>query len=111
MMITAEEQTGDVILIHLNGRLDASSAATAEQEIFALLERHSRVVVDFSALEYISSAGLRVLLLVAKKIQGRAGVLLLASMHPAVQEVFDISGFSAIFKIFPDVTGALRQIQ
>ena len=111
MVITAEELAENLILIHVNGRLDAASASTAEQEILALLEHHSLVVIDFAALEYISSAGLRVLLLAAKMMQSRAGTLLLASMCPVVREIFDISGFSAIFKIFPDATAALRQIQ
>ncbi len=66
----------------------------------------STIVVDFSSVDFVSSAGLRVLLATAKKI-GTSGSLRLFGLNPSVREVFDVSGFSTIFAIFDDEPSAL----
>jgi anti-anti-sigma factor len=63
--------------------------------------------VDFSSLDYISSAGLRVLLGVAKKVGAKGGALRTFGLNQTVREVFDISGFSAILPVFPSESDAL----
>ncbi|WP_176015141.1 STAS domain-containing protein [Victivallis sp. Marseille-Q1083] len=88
-------------LLCITGRLDAATAGEGERQITELTANTSRLLVDMAGLEYISSAGLRVLLIVAKKMGQRGGRLALCALTPGVKEVFDISGFSSIFKIFP----------
>ena len=67
----------------------------------------SRILIDFEALEYISSAGLRVLLATAKKLKSAGGDLKICSLNDTVQEVFDISGFSSILTVSANPEEAL----
>lgn len=100
MKITQNEING-IINIEISGRLDAVSAVEADKEFNTILEANkSKLLIDLKGLEYISSAGLRVLLVVAKRIQQKGGKVTLCSLVENVKEVFEISGFSSIFKIF-----------
>ena len=67
-----------------------------------------KLLIDFTALDYISSAGLRVLLATAKRLSGAKGALRLFGLNETVREVFDISGFSTIFAVFATEADALR---
>ena len=84
----------------LTGRLDGLSAAGHQQALLALLAGEVRsITVDMARLDYISSAGLRVLLVVAKAALARGGGVVLRSPGPAVLEVLTISGFDSILGI------------
>ena len=94
----------DIVNVKVAGRLDASTSIEAQKDLESVLEAEStRLLIDLSELEYISSAGLRVLLVVAKKMQQKGGKIVLSTLTPNVKEVFEISGFSSIFKIFDSV--------
>lgn len=100
MNITQQQQDG-IVTLNIAGRLDAVSALEADKEFGKVLDAgHDRLLIDLSELDYISSAGLRVLLVVAKRIQQNGGKVVLSELTPNVREVFEISGFSSIFKIF-----------
>ena len=108
----AQEQAGDVVIAKLTGRLDSGSAQPAEESLTQLLAGGTpHIVVDLSNLEYISSAGLRVLLVVAKKIQQAQGKLVLFGLVPNVREVFSISGFDKIFSIRDDAESAVAAVR
>jgi stage II sporulation protein AA (anti-sigma F factor antagonist) len=66
-------------------------------------------VLDFAGLDYISSAGLRMVLVVAKRLKQESGLLVLCGMQPHVHEVFDISGFLAILNVEPTRSEALAR--
>lgn len=84
----------------LSGRLDGFTAATHEIELKALLAGDaSTVTIDLSALEYVSSAGLRVLLMTAKLAKAKGGAVVLSSPSTVVLDVLKISGFDKIFEI------------
>jgi len=103
-------QTADeVVTFTVSGRLDAATSVEADKQFGEVIAAGNvKLLFDLSKLEYISSAGLRVLLVVAKKIQQKGGMIALAALTPNVKEVFEISGFSAIFKIFPGDPEALE---
>ncbi|WP_127582956.1 STAS domain-containing protein [Paenibacillus koleovorans] len=88
-------------IISLNGRLDGT---TFNQVETALLEQIAhgelKLVLDCSQLSYISSAGLRVLLVAAKKMKAAKGSMSLSGLNENVKEVFEVSGFSSIFTIY-----------
>jgi anti-sigma B factor antagonist len=108
MEITSN-QHGEVTVVGLAGRFDAQSAGEAEAAFNQALEEGSHnLVVDMSGVEYISSAGLRVLLSTAKKLSASGGKLVLAGLKPYVQEVFEVAGFTAIFQIYPDLDAGLK---
>ena len=106
MKITQQAQDG-IINLAIAGRLDAVSAIEADKEFAKVLDAgNDRLLIELSQLEYISSAGLRVLLVVAKRIQQKGGKVVLCALVPNDKEVFEISGFSSIFKIFDTVEDA-----
>ena len=99
---------GEVEVVALNGRFDAQSASDADKALAGLLDGTSRnILIDMEGVEYISSAGLRVLLASAKKSGATGGKLVLSGLRPYVREVFEVAGFSTIFNIQPDQAAAL----
>jgi anti-sigma B factor antagonist len=101
-MDITEEKRGDVRIIGLRGRLDASSSPGVEQRLLCLIDQgERRLVLDFSELNYISSIGMRALIATAKSLQKTKGRLALAALNNHVQEIFRIAGFTSIFSIYP----------
>ncbi|HEX3863586.1 MAG TPA: STAS domain-containing protein [Stellaceae bacterium] len=108
----AQEQVGDVLVVKLTGRLDSSTAQPAEESFTRALGSGSpHIAIDMSKLDYISSAGLRVLLVVAKKVQQAKGKVVLFALVPNVREVFSISGFDKIFAIQSDAGAAVAAVR
>lgn len=104
----AQEQAGDVVIVKLSGRLDSGTAQPAEESFARVLGSGTpHLAIDMSKLDYISSAGLRVLLVVAKKVQQAKGKVVLFALVPNVREVFSISGFDKIFSIQTDAEAAV----
>ena len=102
------KKTNEVTVLAFEGRLDTQTAPDAQQQLTRLIEAvEKRFIVDFEKLDYISSAGLRVLLVAAKQLKGIDGELRICSLNEVVGEVFDISGFTTIFKIFGSEPEAL----
>lgn len=107
----AQEQAGDVVVVKLSGRLDSSTAQPAEENFMRVLASGPlHLAIDMSKLDYISSAGLRVLLVVAKKVQQAKGKVVLFGLVHNVREVFAISGFDRIFAIQPDIEAAVAAV-
>lgn len=99
---------GEVMVVAIGGRLDGSGAPEVEAHCRGLLERGDvRMVLDLAEVEYISSAGLRSLLVVAKQIKSAGGVLALCCLSPMVREVMSISGFDKILTLTSDRETAL----
>lgn len=98
-------------LVNLKGRMDAQMAADFDQAFAKLLqEGGNKFVLDMSGLEYISSAGLRSILSVYKKVQGAGGKFLLCGLGGVVKEVFEISGFASIFQVCDNAATALAKL-
>jgi len=97
-MTINKEKNGNELTIHLEGRLDTVTAPELEKELTAEMGGADAVTLDFGKLEYISSAGLRVLLS-AHKVMSRKGGLKIAGANEIVREVFDVTGFSDILNI------------
>ncbi len=105
------ETHGDFRVLKLNGRLDTETSADFELAAHDLTSAgERRFVVDMGGISYVSSAGLRVLLALAKEVNsGSGGALRLCSLAPSVRQVFDLSGFSKLFTIAQDLDGALGE--
>jgi anti-anti-sigma factor len=102
------DRMGTATVVKLAGKLDALSAPDCEQSLRQLVESGSGcLVLDFADLGYISSAGLRVVLAVAKLLQARQGQLLLANLRGNVGDVFEVSGFANIFPVHPSREAAV----
>lgn len=89
-----EETRGSVVVVALGGRVDGFTSPALEKRISEIIERgHHRVLLDCENMEYISSAGLRVILVSAKKCQSEGGKLAVCSLRPACKSVMEVSGF------------------
>ncbi len=105
------DRQDDIMVLSLSGRMDAVSSPAFDKELERLIsESNKRFILDLSALDYISSAGLRSILLVSKRLKQEGGALLLSCLKDMVKEVFDISGFSSIIPIYDTVESAKSNI-
>jgi anti-anti-sigma factor len=96
------------VLLAPAGRLDANTSGQFEKEVMEQLSLAADgMVMDFSGLGYVSSAGLRVVLLAAKKVKAAGGTFVLCGLSTSISEVFKISGFLKILTVEPDRAGAL----
>jgi len=106
MKITTQTKGND-IFVQVEGRIDTTNSIDFENTVSqALTNEVKQIYLDCSELNYISSSGLRVLLTFLKKMMAAGGTLKLYSLQPAIKEIFDISGFSTIFPIYPDLVAA-----
>jgi anti-anti-sigma factor len=109
-MNITREKSGDYSILTLNGRIDTTTSPAFEGEIEKLFgEGEKKLIFDCSGLNYISSSGLRVFLIAQKKVILLRGTLSLCAMQPAIREIFVISGFATIFKIYETREEALVQ--
>ncbi len=104
MQIT-QSQSGALQVATLEGRLDTATAAAAETTLLALLVPPG-LVLDMTKVRYVSSAGLRTLLKLAKEAKTKGAKFALVALQPAVREVFEISGFDKIIPAFPNLAEA-----
>jgi anti-sigma B factor antagonist len=113
-MQISQENYGDTRVLALSGRIDNGTSETFKTRVSELAAVCSadgdRVVLDFSGVDYISSVGLRVLMLAARQSRAQGGTLVVASLQPVVREIFEISRFSMVFECFGSVRDALAKV-
>jgi anti-sigma B factor antagonist len=97
-MTINKNQNGSELTLTIEGRLDTATAPQLEAELKQSLAGLTVLILDFAALEYISSAGLRILL-AAQKAMNRQGSMVLKNVNNAIMEVFGITGFTDILTI------------
>lgn len=101
MDITTTHHDNATVLL-ITGRIDTATAPVLEQAINQEIERqHRKIVLNFSAVSYISSGGLRVLLSTAKKLKNTDDRFALCSLSPEVTKILKLAGFTSIFSIHP----------
>jgi len=105
------EYDGDLMIVTPAGRIDGSNAFDFQTAIDnAMADHDAGVIMDLSELTYISSAGLRVVLLLAKTINTRGAKLALCSLSESIMSVFQISGFDRIIPISDDKADAVASV-
>jgi anti-anti-sigma factor len=108
-MEISRKEEGGIVFVTIKGRLDADNAVEAEKTVNNVLEGDTnRILFDLSALDYLSSAGLRVLLGAAKEMKRRDGKIVLCSLTEFVKEIFEVSGFEALIPIEDSVDSGLK---
>ena len=109
--MTLEQQArGDITILRPVGRLDSASSPELELAILERLDGGcNRLVFDLADMDYVSSAGLRVILLAGKKLRASQGKLVIAGMRDMVREVFEMSGFLTLFAVAPSVDDAIAK--
>jgi len=107
MEINARHQ-GDILILDMAGRLDKSTSGNAHDALANFANSGAkRVVLNLDRLDYVTSAGLRVILTLAKLLQSSSGELKICRASAPVKEVLETSGFSSLIKIFDDEKSAV----
>ena len=108
-MTFSEEKTGGVLILGLNGKIDTEGSTELLEKLHTLTDQGERnLLLDFSGVSYINSSGLRVLLVVAKKLNGLSGKITLAKVNEQIRQVLRVSGFSSIIGVYPSREEALQ---
>jgi len=108
-MTISDAHEGGVIVVSPHGRIDSTTSALLDRHLQGLATAgQTRVVIDFTGVDYISSAGLRVLLALAKRGRDQKGRVALFGMNDSVRQVFDLAGFVALFTITPTRAEAVQ---
>ena len=107
LTITTENRDSHLIIL-LTGRVDATNAKTLEEESLKLInDGNKQLIINLTEVNYVSSAALRVFLLMAKELTKVNGSIKLCGLSSTLRDVFDISGFSKLFEITATVEEAL----
>ena len=113
-MQVSQQRYADALVLTPAGRIDNSTTDALRADLSAHLatctKGGDRLVLDFSQVDYISSVGLRVLMLAAKKAREQDGAIVVAALQPVVREIFEISRFNLVFQCFGTVREALDKI-
>ncbi|HXJ82465.1 MAG TPA: STAS domain-containing protein [Candidatus Methylomirabilis sp.] len=113
-MDLSPKRFADTVVLAPTGRIDHGRSEDLKTALRPHLERctaaNDRLVLDLSGVDYISSAGLRVLMLARKQAKAQAGTLVVAGLGPVVKEIFEISRFTVVFEIFATVREALGRV-
>jgi anti-sigma B factor antagonist len=103
------QKTNDICIIQISGKLDSNTSPEFETKLMSFINSgESKILLDCKDLDYISSAGLRVLLLAAKVLKNSGGKIVLSSLKEHIHEVFNIAGFTSIFPIYPTSEEAIK---
>ncbi|MBQ4402858.1 MAG: anti-sigma factor antagonist, partial [Selenomonadaceae bacterium] len=95
----SSERDGENLTVKISGKLDTNSANAANKEILSMLDGVKNLMFDLNGLEYISSAGLRILIAAMKKIRAQGGTMTLKNVSEQVKEVLEMTGFAQIFSV------------
>ncbi|MCR5467349.1 MAG: STAS domain-containing protein [Lachnospiraceae bacterium] len=98
-MTIQETRDGDVVQLFIDGRVDTTNAPELQQAILNAFQKGSKVILDMKDLAYISSAGLRALLIGQKTAASKGGVQKLVNVGEMIMEIFETTGFSDILNI------------
>lgn len=98
MLNIEKKADGDKLIVALNGRLDTMSAPQLEGELRSAVDGITKLIFDLKGLEYVSSAGLRVLLS-AQKVMNKQGEMTITNANDEVMEIFEVTGFIDILNI------------
>jgi len=113
-MQLTQERYGDVLVLNLAGRVDNSTTdglkSSLDEHVTSCRAGGNRLVLDFSKVDYISSVGLRVLMLAARQSREQGGTIVVAALQPVVREIFEISRFNLVFQCFGSVREALSKV-
>lgn len=105
------DETNHKKIVRLQGKLDAMSTPNLEKKLAPLLESEHKILVDFSKVEYLSSAGMRLLLSATRKMKAKEGIIVFFGINDEVSEIIKMAGFEKILNIFPNETAAIKALK
>ena len=109
-MQVSETVAGDIVVVSVEGRLDSTTSAALGSRLDPHVSGPTRLLLDLQGVEFISSAGLRVILATLKKLRASGGKLALCGVHRAVQEVLEITGLATLLPTHPTQQAGLKAL-
>jgi anti-anti-sigma factor len=110
-MDIVESRSGGAVTLAVTGRLDNATSPAFEERVLAHIGAgDTRLIIDLSGLDYISSIGLRVFMLAAKRLAPLGGRMVVCALTPPIKQVFEIAGFPRIFPITATLDEAAVQV-
>jgi len=109
-MEASESRAGGTTTLRISGRVDGSVSKLLEQRVQDIISRDEHVIVDLGAMSYVSSAGLRCFILLAKHAKAKQKSLALVALQDEVAEIFEISGLLELFDVYGTVDDAVAAV-
>ena len=113
-MNVTSRRFANAVVVHAAGRLDQDTCEAFRSDLMKYVEEAAHgggaIVLDLSALEYVSSAGLRCFMLASRQAKAQHGRIFVAQLQPMVAEIFQISHFNLVFQVFPTVREAVAAV-
>ncbi|MBL8795787.1 MAG: STAS domain-containing protein [Planctomycetia bacterium] len=107
-MEISQTRSGEVLVVELKGRLDASTTPAVEQAVIGAIDAGAKwLLLDLTGMDYVSSIGLRVFVLAVKRLKTAGGSARFCGVQEPVQRIFDMAGLSMRLEIFPTQESAL----
>jgi anti-anti-sigma factor len=110
----SSRRLADVVVVVPSGRIDHANATEMERLLAPILDETAAggtsIVFDFSGVEYVSSMGLRVLMVAAKRVRAEGARIAVTALQPVVEEIFGIARFQHVVEVFPSLPSALQRI-
>jgi len=110
----SKRSLADVTVAAPTGKIDHPNAQRLQEALAPILDEltanKGSLLLDFGRVEYISSMGLRVLMIAAKRVRSHDGRIVVAALQPAVEEIFEIARFKHVLEAFPSVRAALEAL-
>lgn len=94
------EEHGDIVVVKLIGRLDSFTSPKVDSQLRAISVQHKKIVLNFNDLDYISSAGIRVVLSLSKQLEANEGKLVICCVSEDILEIIKLTGFDQVLKIY-----------
>jgi anti-sigma B factor antagonist len=110
-MTITTETIDDIEVVTLSGDIDGKTAPDVQQKLVPLISDNSNLLLDMAGVKYMSSAGLRVMLLLYRQVASQDGTVALAGLSEDIQDVMSATGFLDFFTICSDVPEAMRQLK
>jgi len=110
-MIVAMQEDADILILMLRGQLDGTTVASAEPDMMKAAALRRGTVLDLSELTYVASVGLRLIILLAKRLSQSGQRLALCGLQPQVEEVFEIGGFTSLLSLLGTRRDAIAFVQ
>lgn len=106
-----ESRQNDICIFSIHGRLDSNTSAELDKRILLSLDNGAKhIIMECKQMDYITSAGLRIVVKTAKKMKSGSGQFILCAMADYVREIFEIAGFDRFLPIVPTLDDALKKI-
>jgi anti-anti-sigma factor len=105
------EEKGEVVIFRIEGRLDAASSPQLEKKITAIIDSgYFKLILNFNNVEYLSSAGMRLMLSVSKKLKNLEGKIVACGLNDEVMEVIKMAGFNHVIEIYSTEEEAINHL-